>query len=304
MPQRIFDAHIHFFSHGFYRLLAGQQGGGATASSVCAQLGWPPPPEDPAALAAQWAAELDRHGVAGAALIASLSGDEASVAAAVAAFPARFAGFFFLNPLAPGAVERARSAFALGLRGMCLFPAMHGFSVASNEARAAIEVAAAQPGAVVFVHCGVLSVGVRRRLGLSSPFDMRYSNPLDLHPVALRYPQVPFIVPHFGAGLFREALMLASLCPNVYFDTSSSNNWTRYLTPAPALEQVFEQALEAAGPERLLFGTDSSFFPRGWVRDVFDRQCAAFDRLQLPESARGAILGENFARLLGFPPAA
>ena len=72
-----------------------------------------------------------------------------------------------------------------------------------------------QPGTAVFVHCGVLSVGVRKKLGLPSPFDIRFGNPLDLHAVALRYPQVPIIIPHFGAGLFREALMVADLCPNV-----------------------------------------------------------------------------------------
>lgn len=300
MPALIFDAHIHFLSHRFYSLLAAQKGGGATAASLCAELGWPVPPEDPAELAAQWAAELDRHGVARAALFASLPGDEASAAAAVAAFPDRFAGYFFLNPLAPDAVERTRRAFEMGLRGVCLFPAMHSFSVASGEARAVIEIAAAQPGAVVFVHCGMLSVGVRKRLGVPAPFDMRYSNPIDLHPVAMRFPGLPFVVPHFGAGYFREALMLASLCPNVYLDTSSSNGWTRLLTPPPPLEQVFEQALDAAGPERLLFGTDSSFFPRGWVREVFDRQCDAMTRLKLAEPQRAAILGGNLARLLGF----
>ena len=83
----------------------------------------------------------------------------------------------------------------------------------------------------VFVHCGVLSVGVRKKLGLPSLFDMRFSNPLDLHAVALRYPSVPIMVPHFGAGFFREALMLADLCPNVYLDTSSSNRWMRYEEP-------------------------------------------------------------------------
>ena len=80
----------------------------------------------------------------------------------------------------------------------------------------------------MFVHCGVLTVGIRRKLGLPSPFDMRFSNPLDLHAIALRYPRMPFMVPHFGAGYLREALMLADLCPNVYLDTSSSNSWMRY----------------------------------------------------------------------------
>jgi len=41
---------------------------------------------------------------------------------------------------------------------------------------------------------------------------MRFSNPLDLHAIALAFPQVRFIMPQFGAGMFREALMLADLC--------------------------------------------------------------------------------------------
>ena len=53
--------------------------------------------------------------------------------------------------------------------------------------------------------------------------------------------------------------MLADLCPNVYLDTSSTNSWMRY--EALDLKTVFRRALAVAGPERLLFGTDSSFFP-------------------------------------------
>src|SRR6202021_737674 len=61
-----------------------------------------------------------------------------------------------------------------------------------------------RPRGVAFVHCGVLSVGVRKALGLPSPFDMKFSNPVDLHAVALRFPQLRFVVPHFGAGYLRE----------------------------------------------------------------------------------------------------
>ncbi len=109
------------------------------------------------------------------------------------------------------------------------------------------------PHRVAFVHCGVLSVGVRKKLGLPSPFDMRFSNPIDLHAVASRYPQVRFIVPHFGAGYFREALMLCDLCPNVYLDTSSSNSWTRYEEAHLDLRTVFRRALDVAGPQTPAF---------------------------------------------------
>jgi predicted TIM-barrel fold metal-dependent hydrolase len=108
-------------------------------------------------------------------------------------------------------------------------------------------------------------------VGLASRFDLRFSNPLDLHALALDFPAVPFVIPHFGAGMFREALMVADLCPNVYLDTSSSNNWTRYQTPEPSLREVFRRALDVAGAKRLLFGTDSSFFPRGWVHSTTSR---------------------------------
>jgi uncharacterized protein len=145
------------------------------------------------------------------------------------------------------------------------------------------------------VHCGVLTVGVRKKLGLPSPFDMRYSNPIDLHSVALRHPRVRFVVPHFGAGYFREALMLADLCPNIYLDTSSSNNWMRY--EGLDLQTVFRRALDIAGPARLLFGTDSSFFPRGWNREIFQAQTAALHKLSVSAADARMILGGNLMSL-------
>jgi predicted TIM-barrel fold metal-dependent hydrolase len=139
-------------------------------------------------------------------------------------------------------------------------------------------------------------VGARRRLGLPSPFDIRFGNPMNLHGVALAHPTVPIIVPHFGAGLFREALMIADLCPNVMLDTSSSNGWMKY-HHGLTLRGVFEQALAVAGADRLLFGTDSSFFPRGWVRAVFEQQRAALDELGIGDETRAKLFSGNFDRL-------
>jgi hypothetical protein len=294
----IADSHVHFFSHRFYSMLAAQKGGDATAESVCEELGWPVPPEDPAELAAWWVKDLDRHQISRACLLASLPGDEESVIAAVRAYPERFAGYFFLNPLADRAAERAEAGLKAGLQGICLMQAMHGFSVADERVRPVLDAASSVPGTVVFVHCGVLSVGVRKRLGLPSPFDMRSSDPINVHSVALRYPNLRFAIPHFGAGHFREALMVADLCPNVLLDTSSSNSWTKYLSPPPPLDQVFEQALAVVGPGRLLFGTDSSFFPRGWHDAVLDQQVAALQRVGIGGPEAEAILGGNLIRLL------
>jgi predicted TIM-barrel fold metal-dependent hydrolase len=292
--HRVCDAHVHFFSRRFFDSLAGQCG--KTAAQMADTLGWVLPPEDPAALARHWAAELDRHGVARSALMASVPGDEASVAAALAACPGRFFGYFMFNPLEPDAAARARAAFASGLQVICLFPAMHRYSMHDPRLEAVLEEAGAQPHRAVFVHCGVLTVGVRKKLGLNSPFDMRFSNPLDLHAVASRYPKLPFIVPHFGAGLFREALALADLCPNVYLDTSSTNSWMRY--EEFDLKSVFRRALAVAGPGRLLFGTDSSFFPRGWHRGILEEQSHMLTALDLTASDARLVLGENLEKLL------
>jgi uncharacterized protein len=290
------DSHCHFFSSQFFAALAKQRGKGDTSLQLCRELEW----DDPGTaeeLAARWVRELDAAGVARAALIASVPGDETSVAAAVASHKNRFIGFFMLDPSAADAPERAwRAVNDLGLRGMCLFPAMHQVPLDDERVKRVVEVAEAHPGTAVFVHCGVLSVGVRKKLGLVSRFDMRLGDPLGVARLAAAFPSVPFIIPHFGAGQFREALMAADFCPNVHLDTSSSNGWVRYI-PGLTLDEVFRTALAVVGASRLLFGTDSSFFPRGWQRSIYDAQKAVVSRLGVSEADQTLIFGGNFDRI-------
>jgi len=287
------DAHVHFFSPSFFAGL------GADRESIT-RLGWEFP-ESGDALGARWVAELDKHGVQRAALIASLPGDADAVAMAVAHNPDRFVGFFMLDPTRQDAIAYAKRALDEGLRTICLFPAMHGYSLHDPKVADVFELAASRRGGTtepvaVFAHCGVLSVGIRKKLGLPSNFDIRFGNPLDLHGLAMKYPAVPIIIPHFGAGMLREALMLADSCPNVHFDTSSSNAWIKY-TPGLRLEHVFKTALDVVGPDRLIFGTDSSFFPRGWNGEVHQKQKSALDAVGVSADVQKKIFSENFARL-------
>ena len=280
------DAHIHFFSRPFFETLAAQSG--KTAEAVAGLLGWELPAADPVVLARRWVSELDAKGVSRSALIASIPGDESSVAVAAATCRSRFLAYAMVNPLAE------RPPVLDGLHGLCFFPAMHRYSMHDARVEPLLEQAAAR-GLTMFVHCGVLTVGVRKRLGLPSLFDMRFSNPIDLHAIALRFPMVKFVLPHFGAGYFREALMLADLCPNVYLDTSSSNSWMRY--EGLDLKTVFRRALDVVGPSRLLFGSDSSFFPRGWNGEIFEQQAAALQELGVSVTDARMILGENLERV-------
>jgi uncharacterized protein len=292
------DAHCHFLGARFYEALGREKYGaqdGRGAAAIAAELGWEAPGET-AALADQWIAELDRHQVARAALIASVPGDEDSVAAAIVRHPRRFVGFFALNAAAPDAPDRARRAFSeLGMRCACLFPAMHRYPLDSVEVGRVFEVAQAFRGAI-FAHCGYLTIEARSRLGLRHGVDLRFGDPLALAVTAAQFPGVPVIVPHFGAGFFREALMAADACPNIHFDTSSSNGWVKFV-PGLTLAEAYRRALAVAGPDRLLFGSDSSFFPRGWRRVIYGAQRSILDDIGVEPQVVDKIFSGNFARI-------
>jgi predicted TIM-barrel fold metal-dependent hydrolase len=300
MAMTLHDAHCHFLSSRFYEALAREKygvGGAGSGDRVVEELGWEAP-GTAEALAERWIAELDKSRVTRAGLIASVPGDEESVAAAVARYPARLVGFFALNAAAPDAEDRAKRAFGeYGLRCACLFPAMHRYRLDDERVAAVFEIAAAHGGAV-FAHCGYLSIEARGKLGLRAAVDVRFGDPLALAVTAASFPAVPVIVPHFGGGFFREALMAAESCPNIVFDTSSSNSWIRFV-PGLTLTEVFRRALAIVGPDRLLFGTDSSFFPRGWRRVIHGAQQTILDEIGAEPDVCRKIFSGNFDRVFG-----
>jgi len=292
------DTHCHFFSDRFFQALGHEKYGQLAevgADRIASELGWDPP-GTPEALADRWVAELDHHRVSRAALIASAPGDEESVARAVAKHPRRIVGFFMLNAAEPDAPARAARALGdLGLHCVCLFPAMHRYRLDDERVVRVFEIAAAHRAAI-FAHCGYLSVGARVKLGIPSLFDLRLGDPLALAATSVHFPSVPVIVPHFGAGFFREALMAAEICPSIHLDTSSSNSWVKYV-PGLTLADVFRRALAVVGPDRLIFGTDSSFFPRGWHRVICGAQRTALDELGVEAGISEKIFGGNFERI-------
>jgi predicted TIM-barrel fold metal-dependent hydrolase len=73
----------------------------------------------------------------------------------------------------------------------------------------------------------------------------------------------------------------------------------RYQSSDMTLEQAFAKSLAVVGPKRLLFGSDSSWFPRGWVRSVFERQVTALGNIGADEETARAIFGGNLMRIAG-----
>ena len=58
----------------------------------------------------------------------------------------------------------------------------------------------------------------------------------------------------------------------------------------------------SSGPSRLLFGTDSSFFPRGWQRGIVRAAEGDPRRARCQRRRRELIFGGNFERLFPVRP--
>jgi len=296
------DFHTHFFSRTFFETLAGLSPLEGTPEEklerATRSLRIELPAPVPADHLSRWLGEMDRHGVAHMVTFASLPQEHDVVAEAVAASGGRLSGFAILDPGRPEAPERLEELLGeRGYRGALLFPAMHRFALDGPQADAVFSVLG-EHGAPVIVHCGLLGIPLRDRLGLPRGYDLTLADPLRLVPAADRHPHVTFVLPHFGGGFLRETLMLGAQCPNVCLDTSSSNSWVRTQVRPLTLADLFERVLGVFGPERILFGTDSSTFPRGWRRDLFLAQREALGACGVRPEDQARIFGVNAARLL------
>ncbi len=296
------DAHTHFFSRPFFETLATlsprSESNEVLLSEVADATGIEVPGPDIDAHTDRWLEEMGAAGVERMVTFASLPTEAEAVAQAGRRSKGRLLPYTVVDPTAATANDFAQRALSeLGFRGLLTFPAMHHF-LPDDPRCHDIYSMAQQAGAPVIVHCGILSVKLRDLLGLPRPYDLSFANPLSLVPAANRFPELTFVVPHFGGGFLREALMLGIQCDNVMLDTSSSNDWIRTHPGRIDLADVFAMALDVYGADRLLFGTDSSVFPRGYRGDIRDQQLAALGAASASADEVERIMGGNLARLL------
>ena len=297
------DAHTHFFSYGFFGTLANQaaETTGKSATDLLARIGERTGIELPSRITAdhanRWIRELNDGGVDHAVAFASVPPEGPTVIEACASSGERLIPYLTCDPSQREGIEAAADGLRRGGRGILLFPAIQHFDPASPSLDPLYEQARAS-GAPVVVHCGVLQIKLRDLLGVRPRYDLRHATPLGVSAAAERHPKVTFVLPHFGGGFFQEALIAGAQSPNVWVDTSSSNSWMSAQSVPMELHEVFDRVLGVFGPDRILFGTDSSTFPRGWRRDLFEAQDAALDRLGADASIKRRIFGENLAGLL------
>lgn len=245
------------------------------------------PDLDAAAMAEWYAARLDDAGVAKAVVMSVLPDSQYS-RDFIAASRGRVAALCNIDPRTPDATALLEREMAAGFKGVKLLPVNRCFHLSDPACRPFFD-KAAELGAAITVHYGVT---------VDPTGDLRYADPTDLSPVARDYPDMPFVIAHFGAGYLHEALRLGYQCKNVSLDSSGTNNWMDYDPHGYTLSQVFDRSLTAFGPERVLFGTDSGTTSpyRKWIKY---QQMRTLEELGLSDGDRDLVLRGNAARLFG-----
>ncbi|MGE5584413.1 MAG: amidohydrolase family protein [Bacillota bacterium] len=308
---RVIDAHVHFPAGGIvtarvtpassYAARFGEEKAKKLATQKAkAQARWrrmygfPDPEMDertPAEQAERWAGEVDKYGLDRVVFVTGGGND--TLAGAVRQHPDKFIGFAHHSPFGKGAAEELERAITkLGFRGYKIgegvligSPPLHDPSVYP------VWEVAEEHEIPVLIHFGPSG-------GVGGTAVHGNINPLMIHDVAKAFPGIPFIVPHFGCGYPTQLLQLCWACENVYVDTSGSNEWVRWMMPDINLEDLFRKFLQTIGSRRILFGTDSFWFPRGFAVAYFEEQMRICRRLNVPEAGIRDIFAGNAARLL------
>lgn len=242
---------------------------------------------DPGEMAAWWCAELDKHAI-DKAVYMSFVPDSDYFRRFAAARPDRLFACCTLDPTAPGAAEQLEREVAAGYVGVKLYPTNQCYKLSDPAARPFFE-KVRDLGIPVAIHYGI---------SVAPTSELACGNPIDLHPVARDFPEIPFIIVHFGAGYLGQVLELHYHCENIYVDTSGTNNWRRCLPYEASLRDIFARCLDVMGPDHIIYGTDSGGVPSGyreWV--LFDQRDIVENRLGLTADEGRLIMRDNAARL-------
>ncbi len=240
--------------------------------------------------ATKWVKDLDEKGVERVNFVTGGGND--NLAKIVKMYPDRFTGFAhhsMFSEDAPAELERAIKE--LGLKGYKIIASLQTRAIDDKSTYPFWETVE-KLEIPVLIHFGVLGGGG------SLPGDLRNMNPLILWEIAKMFPKITFVIPHFGAGYLRELLLVCWFCRNVSIDTSGSNQWMTWMPFEIDLKSLFRKAIESIGPDRIIFGTDSSYFPRGFSVDYLEEQLRVCRLLRLEESTIEKIFYKNAAKLL------
>jgi hypothetical protein len=291
VPGQIIDAHVHLFSRPlFLEYLdrdpdANPRWRKAVEEGKWGRRGEALPDLDPAEMAEWYARRMQNAGVTKAVVVSVLP-DSQYTRDFIERANGHVAALAYIDPRLPEAPATLEREMAAGFKGVKLLPVNRCYRLSDPACRPFFE-RASELGAAITVHYGVT---------VDPTGDLRYADPTDLSPVARDFPDVPFVIAHFGAGYLHEALRLGYQCKNVCLDSSGTNNWMDYDPHGYTLAQVFDRALTAFGPERVLFGTDSGTTApyRKWIKY---QQLRTLEELGLSAGDLDLVVRGNAARI-------
>ena len=255
---------------------------------------WGFPDREPAAddvgqTSAKWLEEMKKNNLDR--LVFVTGGGNELLSQIVREYPDAFIGYAHHNPFEKDGASLLETAVTtLGLKGYkILAPDLPGRI--DDPVLKPVWKVAERHRIPVLIHFGILgSAG-----GIAKHDNI---NPMILHDVARAHPDIPFIIPHFGCGHPEQLLQLAWVCPNIYTDTSGSNQWMRWMPYPLTLGDLFRKYYETIGPGRIVFGTDSEWFPRGFVRPYYEQQLRECVELGMTREEIKRIFRDNIAELL------
>ncbi len=290
-PGEVIDAHVHLFTVGLLQEYldkdptANERFREALKQRRFGRRNDVLPDMSPEQTACWYVERLKAAGVAKA-LVVSVVPDNQWTRDFLVAAKGNVHALAAIDPRLPDAPEWLEKEMAAGFRGVKLLPVNRSYRLSDPECRPFFE-KANELGANLIIHYGVT---------VDPGGDLGYADPIDLSPVARDYPDLHFVIAHFGAGWLDSVLRLAYQCKNVSVDTSGTNNWMDYYVPKMTLAEVFERCLTAMGPERIMFGTDSNTTVpyRTWIRFMQQR---TLEEMGLSENDRDLILRGNAARV-------
>lgn len=197
------------------------------------------------------------------------------VAKAMMKYPDRIMGLMFLNPqYGKESLEEIKRCIDLGMVGLKVYnqvkindPLFYPIIEKFIDLKMVI---------LMHAHCAIGAASMRTKYGNVQP---NASNPDDFVEAAERYPEAIFQYAHTGGGGDWEyACKAMKKYPNIYVDTSGSNNEGG----------MIDYVLRYLGEDRLLFGTDGSYYQG--VGNILD---SALSERQLKK-----IFFENFNNIL------
>jgi predicted TIM-barrel fold metal-dependent hydrolase len=198
-----------------------------------------------------------------------------TVLQAMKKYPDRYLGMVYVNPLyGKESLEEINRCIDLGMIGLKVY---HQVKINSPLFYPIIEKFIDLKMIILMhAHCGLGVGGERTKYGNIQP---NASIPEDFVEAAERYPEAMFQYAHTGGGGDWEyACKTMKDYPNIYVDTSGSNNEG----------DMIDYVLRYLGEDRLLFGTDSSYY----------QGVGAIISSNLEEAQKKKIFFENYNNIL------